>query len=399
MKILILADDFLTEGGGGASAIAFDMAKGLAEKGEEVLVFTTTRKKEEEGKEKKNGFVIEKVFSNYKEKWRGYVCVYNFFVLRKLKKTLRDFRPEIVHAHNIHKNISYASLKAAKKSGAKVFITMHDVMSFTYGKLKTEKYLKTAIEGKPNYRVTFLENLKKAKKRFNPLRNFLIRYYLKYADKILAVSSALKEALRQNGISGAEVLYNGIEIIEFEKEIKNFELKERMRMLEGKKVVLFGGRLSEAKGIKQIKQAMKKVKEEIPEAELAAFGGEVKEIFSFGWVKREELGNIYKRADLIVTPSVCFDSFPTVNLEAMIFEKPVVATIFGGSKEAVKDGKTGYIVNPFNTDELALKIEIILRDEKIRDEMGKRGKERVEELFSLKDWIEKTKKVYEETNF
>lgn len=396
MKILILADDFLTEGSGGASEIAFDMARGLAKRGEDILFFTTTRNRKEEGEEKISGFRVKKIFSNYDEKWRAYFGVYNFFVLRELKKILKDFKPEIVHAHNIHKNISYAALKASKKAGAKVFVTMHDVMSFCYGKLKTEKYLKTAIKGKPDYRVGFLDNLKIAKKRFNPLRNFLIKRYLKYADKILAVSSALKIALEQNGIDNVEVLYNGIEADKFKKEEKNFELEKKLKELEGKKVVLFGGRLSEAKGIEQIKQAMKKIKERIPEAELAVFGGKIEGAFSFGWVKREKLSKIYERADLVVMPSVCFDSFPTVNLEAMVFQKPVIATIFGGSREAVEDGKTGYVINPFKTDELALKIEIILRDEKMKDEMGKKGGERVKKLFSSKDWIEKIEKIYKE---
>ncbi len=75
-------------------------------------------------------------------------------------------------------------------------------------------------------------------------------------------------------------------------------------------------------------------------------------------------------------------------LEYMALGKPVIATDGGGTKEIVVDGKTGFLVNPENPDELAAKIEILLNDEILRINMGSEGKERVNKEFSIEKMID-----------
>ena len=77
------------------------------------------------------------------------------------------------------------------------------------------------------------------------------------------------------------------------------------------------------------------------------------ELIFGGWLEGAELATAYRLADVVATPSVCFDSFPTVNLEGMAAGAPPVTTCFGGAKEAVIDGETGFVVNPFDTDTLS----------------------------------------------
>jgi glycosyltransferase involved in cell wall biosynthesis len=84
----------------------------------------------------------------------------------------------------------------------------------------------------------------------------------------------------------------------------------------------------------------------------------------------------------VVVPSIIFDSFPTVNLEAMAAGKPIVATCFGGSREAVVGGKTGYIVNPLNIEDLAQKMLYLLQNSQEANAMGERGKNTVREHFT-----------------
>lgn len=76
-------------------------------------------------------------------------------------------------------------------------------------------------------------------------------------------------------------------------------------------------------------------------------------------------------------------------LEYMALGKPVVATDGGGTKEIVEDGKTGFLVNPQQPNELAEKIELLLNSEKLRGEMGQAGKQRVEDQFLLSRMIDK----------
>ena len=226
MKILYLNDDWPPEAVGGAVRVASDLAWKVAERGHEVEIITTVRNRREEGVFKEKGVIVHRIYANYHERWRAWLSLYNPQTVGKVKKIISEFKPEVVHAHNIHFYLSYVCLKIAKKSGAKVFLTAHDAMSFSYGKLKTKKFLERG-----NYHLGFWDRLKQAKKRLDPFREFFIRYYLKYVDKIIAVSEALKNAFGQNGIKGVEVLYNGIDISKWrikEGEIERFKTENEL---------------------------------------------------------------------------------------------------------------------------------------------------------------------------
>lgn len=378
MKILMLQDDFPPEVSGGAEISTLGLALGLQKAGHEVFVLTTCRDKSSEGEHIYQGVRVIKIYANYHERWRAYLSLYNPQTVGRVKKFIQEINPDIVHAHNIHFYFSYACLKIAKKLKKPVFLTVRDVMPFSYGKLATKQYLT-----KLDYRVSWWDNLKQAQKRYNPLRNIIIRHYLKkYVDKIFAISYALKEALNQNGIQNVEVIYNGIDVNEWQvssERIRDF--KERHN-LQDKKIVFFGGRISALKGIKQINEAMARVKKEIPEAFLliAGEGG-------VGWLQGEELRAAYGAADVAVLPSICFDSFGRVNIEAMACKKPVVGTCFGGVPEVVEDGVTGFIVNPFNTELMAQRLIDLLKNPEKARKFGEAGYERAKKHFNLSDRI------------
>jgi glycosyltransferase involved in cell wall biosynthesis len=77
-------------------------------------------------------------------------------------------------------------------------------------------------------------------------------------------------------------------------------------------------------------------------------------------------------------------------LEYMAFEKPVIATSGGGTNEIVVDNITGFLISSSNAEELAEKLEILLNDNDLRIKMGRAGKERIRNEFS----IDKMAKTY-----
>lgn len=81
-------------------------------------------------------------------------------------------------------------------------------------------------------------------------------------------------------------------------------------------------------------------------------------------------------------------------LEYMALGKPVVATSGGGTNEILLDNKTGFLVNRSEPDELAEKLEILLDDDKLRIEMGRKGKERVREEFSIDKMVDQYISLY-----
>lgn len=83
-------------------------------------------------------------------------------------------------------------------------------------------------------------------------------------------------------------------------------------------------------------------------------------------------------------------------LEYMALAKPVIATDGGGTKELVQDGITGFLVNPGSPNELVDRILFFIDHENERINFGKKGKERIENEFSIAKMILSFKEVYTE---
>ncbi|PIR57681.1 MAG: hypothetical protein COU71_02880, partial [Parcubacteria group bacterium CG10_big_fil_rev_8_21_14_0_10_38_31] len=338
MKILILQDNFPPRSYGGAGVIAFNMAKGFKSKGHDVSVVSTVKDKKEEGESEYQGLNVYNIYSNYHERWRAYLSLYNPMTVKEVRNIIEKIKPDVVFAHNLHFSLSYHSLKLAKKSGAKVFLVAHDVMLFHYGKLIgniSSNPFSSSIN--VNYKINFWQQIKEFRKRYNPLRNMIIKRYLRYVDKIFSVSDSLRQALQDNGLGNIETIHNGIDSLWWNEDIGSIEKFKNDHGLNFKKVILFGGRLSEAKGGCEILKTMKKVLEKVPNAVLLVLGkkddygnimlGKANElgiedkIIFTGWVSGDELKASYHSSDVVVVPSLYMDPFPTVNLEAMACAK------------------------------------------------------------------------------
>ena len=74
-------------------------------------------------------------------------------------------------------------------------------------------------------------------------------------------------------------------------------------------------------------------------------------------------------------------------MEFMSLGKPVIATDGGGTGELIKDGETGFLVEPKSPEELASKIEYLLDNNKLASMMGEKGKERIKKEFSIEKMI------------
>ena len=389
MKIAILADNIFSSGGAGI--IALNHAKAMKDLGFEVIIITTSQDIDE--KHEEYNIKTYSIFSKYPPILRAYKSLNNISVVKEVGVILNKERPDIVHAHNIHYHISYRSLVEAKKYSKAVFLTIHDSMSFHYSKLFPEAVY-TENEIVKSYKVSPWEQLKLFKWQYNPFRNLIIKKYLKIPDKIFAVSGALKQALEDNNISNIDVIHNGVDVEKWIMKNKNED---------NRKYIFWGGRLSRAKGGDVlIKSFIELVKRE-PNAMLLVVGkrdsyvmeienkvkniGIENNVIFTGSKTQDEMKSLYAKSTLVVVPSLCFDWFPTVILESMASGKPVIATCWGGAREMIIDGKTGFIINPKNEKEFTERILLFLMNKEKVEEMGKNSFERVKNLFSLDEHI------------
>ncbi|HEV8677702.1 MAG TPA: glycosyltransferase family 4 protein, partial [Candidatus Paceibacterota bacterium] len=264
----------------------------------------------------------------------------------------------------------------------------------------------------PDGQTNWLSELKRAKLRYNPLRNFFIRRALKNVDYTFAVSSALEAALKRSGVRVDDVVYNGIDEKEWRADAKIIESFVAAHVLEGRKPIFFGGRISDQKGGSAALEALSIVAAKIPEAVLLVAGREnaymqklkaraeslgiSKNLVPIGWLSGSELRAAYHASRAVIIPSLYLDPLPTVALEAMACKKPVVASRNGGLPEIVADGQTGLIADPANPPAFAEAIASLLLDEHTAKALGEKGYARANELFSfdaetakLLSWYEK----------
>ena len=114
-----------------------------------------------------------------------------------------------------------------------------------------------------------------------------------------------------------------------------------------------------------------------------------------GWIWGEDVRISYAVSDVVLMPSICFDAFGRVNIEAMAAHKPVIGTCYGGTPEIVIDGVTGYIVNPRYPEEIAEKALDLLQNPEKAQKFGKAGYERVVVEFNQQDKVREYIAVYE----
>jgi glycosyltransferase involved in cell wall biosynthesis len=109
---------------------------------------------------------------------------------------------------------------------------------------------------------------------------------------------------------------------------------------------------------------------------------------------RSDVPEILSELDIFVLPSILPDPFPTVILEAMASRKPVVATTHGGACEMIKENDTGYLIPWDDASKAAAKMIPLIEGEELRLEMGKKGRERVLEYFSLEAFQRNMEKCF-----
>jgi len=396
MKILFLTDDFPPYHKGGAGQMAFDLAKELAIRNHQVFVLTTVQEKlKEEDFTDFEGLKIIRIYSKYHERWRAYRSLYNPSTIKIFKKVVQQIKPDVIHAHNIHYHLSYYCLKLSKKYSKAVFLTFHDVMAVHYGKWLPKNC--------NDLKINLIDKIKAAKLRYNPLRNLLIRHYLSYADKLFTVSKRLEKILNINGIENIITIYNSIKTETWTPDNNKINKLRIDYNLIGKKVILFGGRLSREKGIYQVFEIFKKVLLKEKNVVLLIFGGEKTAIQEFqkeaeemniasniifsGFVQREDLKFFYHCSDICLFPSLCFESFGMPCIESAAAKKPIIATCFGGPIDIIIDEETGYIINPYQTIEIADKIISLLNNQKRLKEMGMNNFQRIRDLFNFEKQV------------
>lgn len=112
--------------------------------------------------------------------------------------------------------------------------------------------------------------------------------------------------------------------------------------------------------------------------------------------RRSDVHTIFAASDIVVTPSLWDEAFGLSIAEAMACARPVVASNVGGIPELVDSGTNGLLVAPGNVADLVDKLTTLIENPVSAEQMGRQGREKALQLFSLENQVKKIVDLYEE---
>ncbi|EDN71193.1 glycosyl transferase, group 1 family protein [Beggiatoa sp. PS] len=245
--------------------------------------------------------------------------------------------------------------------------------------------------------IRSLMTLRKGDK--NRLELYVDRLTVPWADKIIFNNkAAISLALQSEGIQEKQVVYipNGVDTAFF-STMKIDRLKKREELNISNDILIIGsvGRLGHEKGFPYLLQSLKIIHKQFPHCVLLIIGAGV--LLEFLKSKAEELDisekviflgqridvpELLSGMDIYIHPSLS-EGMPNAVMEAMAIGKPTIATSVGDTVELIEEGKTGWLVEPENSEALAEKICYVLNNPKIAEKVGLAAAERMTQKFSI----------------
>jgi len=240
-------------------------------------------------------------------------------------------------------------------------------------------------------------------------KRFITKLILNRARLIICANSEVKKLLLDFVLINKEkiILLNpGADLGFVDKGIQESLIKKYN--LAGKKIIFSLGRLVRRKGFDQVIKALDKLDFENCLYLLAGQGEDREYLYDLARqsskkdqilflenLSEEEKWSCLSLCDIFVMPSRNikgdFEGFGIVYLEANLLEKPVIAGDSGGVRDAVVNNINGLLVDSDNIAEIASAINLLINDENLLKDLGRKGKERVLRDFN---WPGQAQKLF-----
>ncbi len=298
-------------------------------------------------------------------------------LVARLWKTLRSFRPHIVHCHLFRATFVAAPL--ARLAGVPVVVeTYHGAEIWRRDRLGS-----------------FLPD----------------RFIASFVDRVIAVSAAAANFLvERKGIhrDQIEVIANGRDLSIFtpiSTEIRSRKRRE-LGIPEDAPVLGVIGRLEEQKGHEYLLEAMPRILQDRPGVRLLLLGdgalrqrlhtqakalGIDSSVVFAGF--QNPVAPYVGASDIVVLPSL-YEGLPLAAIEAAAMGKAVIASDIGGMDEVVVDGETGILVPPANAETLADAALRLLREPALAQRFGNAALKRAAQHFDVRTQVAATERLY-----
>ncbi|HEV2339194.1 MAG TPA: glycosyltransferase family 4 protein [Patescibacteria group bacterium] len=368
--ILIVTPYFLPNIGG-VQMYVYHITKGLYEKYKwRIVIVTTNSERKKQRVEVKNGIKIYSLpylfkFSN---------TPVNPFWFFSLKQIIASENPHIICAH----------------APVPFFA---DIAAFACGK---RKFILTYHTGRMNRSDSSTKNI-----IAHVYENYFLPIMAKKSSLIIAVSTYVKETVFNKFAEKTIVITPGVDTNMFVPGSKREEGR-----------IIFVGSLNKAetyKNLSTLLNAIYMIKQRKKYMKLIVVGQgdnintykklckqlHIEDTVTFtGGLYGNDLIREYQRASLLVHPTL-FESFALVLLEAMACKLPIVTTRVGGIPEVIDEGKSGLMVSPVTSRNLAKAILYMFDNPTHSSAMANRGYKMAQTLFTWNVQVNRTKDAIE----
>jgi phosphatidylinositol alpha-mannosyltransferase len=235
---------------------------------------------------------------------------------------------------------------------------------------------------------------------FSPAMELGKRTLSSYADRLhgrIAVSAAARHFADRFFPGDFKVIPNGVNVGRYRRAVPI------SRWQDGCPNILFVGRLEDRKGLPYLLKAFRLIRKSGVECRLLVVGSGPQEredrryvmtrglqsVEFLGRVSDSEKAQLFRTADVFVSPATGRESFGIVLLEAMAAGTPIVCSDIHGYKGVVQRGRQALLVEPRDAKGMAAAISELLADPALRARMGAAGQERAAQF----SWEKVTAKV------
>ncbi len=213
-----------------------------------------------------------------------------------------------------------------------------------------------------------------------------------YAGKLhgrIAVSPAARHFISRYFPGEYKIVPNGVEPGRYQRAVPI------ARYRDGVPNILFVGRMEPRKGLIHLLRAFRKLQRDGVRARLLLVGtghGErearryvltrqLENVEFLGRVPEGQKAQLFKTADIYVSPATGRESFGIVLLEAMSAGAPIICSDIHGYRGVVRRDRDGLLVEPGNADALAASMRRLIDDPQLRAQLSRAGEERAQ-LFT-----------------
>ncbi len=318
----------------------------------------------------------------------------------KMGRLLDDFRPDVVHVHNLYTHLSPSVLAACKERNIPVVMTVNDygIVSANYGLWDGAQPIEPDHAGIwSTTRSRFIKHSMVASLAVASIFKLqrLWHLYESTVDVFVPCSNFVRDAMIAVGYPGDRIVVQNL-------FAEPFMVDEAFAASRKRNFILFAGRLEEYKGAQTLIEAARarplvevKIAGTGPqEASLRELAKDCPNVTFLGFVPSRQLWSLMREAAVVVVPSIWYEPFGLVAIEAMAQATPVIVSDRGGLPEIVVDGVSGLVFKAGKAKDLGAKIDLLLSDGLRRQTMGQAARERAWAISNPQDHLAKIVNLY-----